>query len=60
MEAFVDVLQGRTPVFWVSGQESIWNGEGVDGVYIKAGLPVREGRGVDAYKDREGDPEPKK
>lgn len=55
MEAFVDVVQGRTPVFWVCGQESVWNGEGVDKVYIEAGLPVREGKGVDVHRDSEGE-----
>lgn len=51
LEAFVDVLQGRTPVFWVSGMESGWMGECVDGVYMEAGL----GRRGDADGDAEGD-----
>lgn len=44
LEGFMDVLQGRTPVFWVSGVESGWLAEGVDGVYCRAGL----GRRVDS------------
>ena len=55
METIVDVLQRRMPVIWLCGQESVWNGEGVDRVYIEAGLPGREGKGVDVYRDSEGE-----
>ncbi|KAJ5591826.1 uncharacterized protein N7459_002195 [Penicillium hispanicum] len=45
LEAFVDAVQGRTPAFWVAGQESVWMMECVDAVYRAAGLPVRESVG---------------
>lgn len=54
LEAFVDVVQGRTPVFWVSGQESVWMGECVDGVYRRAGLPKRESKEMNGGGDEIG------
>ena len=44
LEAFVDAVQGRTPAFWVAGQESIWLMESVDLVYRGARLPVRKSK----------------
>ena len=45
LEAFVDAVQGRTPAFWISGQESQWMMECVDAAYKAAGLPIRESLG---------------
>ncbi|KAI0076155.1 NAD(P)-binding protein [Panus rudis PR-1116 ss-1] len=41
LEAFVDKLRGRTPVTWVSKEDSIANLEAIEMLYNKAGLPVR-------------------
>ncbi|PWY94557.1 putative NAD binding Rossmann fold oxidoreductase [Aspergillus sclerotioniger CBS 115572] len=43
LEAFVDAVRGKTPAYWVSGEESIWQMECIDMMYQAAGLPVRGG-----------------
>ncbi|RAH43472.1 Gfo/Idh/MocA family protein [Aspergillus brunneoviolaceus CBS 621.78] len=41
LEAFVDAVRGRTPAYWIPGEESIWQMECIDRLYRAAGLPVR-------------------
>jgi len=43
LEAFVDKLQGKEPVHWVTPENSIAQMETIDAIYVKAGLPKREG-----------------
>ncbi|KAL2009991.1 hypothetical protein VTN00DRAFT_5798 [Thermoascus crustaceus] len=41
LEAFVDAVRGKTPAFWIPGEESIAQMECIDDIYRAAGLPVR-------------------
>ncbi|PKX91001.1 Gfo/Idh/MocA family protein [Aspergillus novofumigatus IBT 16806] len=46
LEAFVDAVKGKTPAYWVSGEESIWQMESIDSLYKAANLPVRPSQGT--------------
>ncbi|GIK07396.1 hypothetical protein Aspvir_003059 [Aspergillus viridinutans] len=46
LEAFVDAVKGKTPAYWVSGEESIWQMESIDSLYKAANLPVRPSLGT--------------
>ncbi|KAK2467342.1 hypothetical protein APHAL10511_000577 [Amanita phalloides] len=41
LEAVVDKLRGREPVWWVSGEDSIAQMETIDSLYKKSGLSLR-------------------
>lgn len=41
LEAFVDKIKGKQPATWVTNQESVAQMETIDGIYQKAGLPLR-------------------
>lgn len=41
LEAFVDAVKEKTPAYWVSADDSVWQMESVDAMYQAAGLPVR-------------------
>lgn len=41
MEAFVDAVKGKTPAYWISGEDSVVQMEVIDSLYRAAGLPVR-------------------
>jgi len=41
LEAFVDAVRGKTPAFWIPGEESVAQMECIDEIYRAAGLPVR-------------------
>ena len=41
LEAFVDRVRGREPVFWVDNEDSVMQMRTIDEVYRKSGLPTR-------------------
>jgi len=41
LEAFVDKIRGRNPVWWIEGEDSIEQMKTIDEVYKKSGLPLR-------------------
>lgn len=41
LEAFVDKLRGKHPVWWITGEESVQQMKTIDQVYRKSGLPLR-------------------
>lgn len=41
LEAFVDKLRGRRPVWWIDGEDSIAQMKTIDEIYMKSGLPLR-------------------
>jgi len=41
LEAFVDRVRGREPVFWVHNEDSMLQMRTIDEVYMKSGLPTR-------------------
>ncbi|KAF8885060.1 NAD binding Rossmann fold oxidoreductase [Gymnopilus junonius] len=41
LEAFVDKVQGRHPVWWIDGDDSVQQMESIDAVYRQSGLPLR-------------------
>lgn len=41
LEAFVDKLRGRHPVWWIENEGSIAQMKTVDAIYIESGLPLR-------------------
>ncbi|KAF7116233.1 hypothetical protein CNMCM5793_004309 [Aspergillus hiratsukae] len=46
LEAFVDAVKGKTPAYWVSNEESVWQMESIDALYKAANLPVRPSLGT--------------
>ncbi|KNG89548.1 hypothetical protein ANOM_001935 [Aspergillus nomiae NRRL 13137] len=42
LEAFVDVVKGKTPTYWIAGEDSICQMECIDALYQAAGLPLCE------------------
>ncbi|TAQ90212.1 hypothetical protein B7494_g1502 [Chlorociboria aeruginascens] len=43
LEAFIDKLQGNEQVHWITPESSIMQMETIDAIYVKAGLPKRQG-----------------
>ena len=41
LEAFVDKLRGRDPVWWVDNEDSVSQMKTIDEIYMKSGLPIR-------------------
>ncbi|KJA19597.1 hypothetical protein HYPSUDRAFT_78730 [Hypholoma sublateritium FD-334 SS-4] len=41
LEAFVDKLRGRHPVWWIDGEDSIAQMKTIDEIYVASGLPLR-------------------
>lgn len=46
LEAFTEMVRGKTVPYWISGEDSIAQMETIDAIYRAAGLPVRPSTSV--------------